>query len=221
MSKRTPKAVVPEKVTPAPPGCDTKERKINSQEVAIEALISGESVTSAAQMAGIRRETLSRWLNGNPVFIAKLNEKKNQVRHESLAGINTIVAQAAAALKIALRHPDINPTAVDQSVMSMLPKMYAALLAQGEAETDPVNVFLQMEAKQLLARGDYMKFPEEDAEGCKKRVLLYEMLMRFDQMNEDPNVPREKVEEFKESIDALARGLKGVRYSIDRKRLGI
>jgi hypothetical protein len=48
--------------------------------------------------------------------------------------------QKKTYLKIALRHPDINPTAVVKSIMSMLPKMYAALLEHGDEETDPTFV---------------------------------------------------------------------------------
>jgi len=220
---RTPKekAVVPQKVTPPPAPCDTKEIKINIQNVAIEALASGESITNAAHMAGIRRETLSRWLNSNPVFIAMLNKKKNEVRNESITSINTIVAQAANALKIALCHPDINPTAVVQSIMSMLPKMYAALIAQGEAETDPFNVHLNMEGKKLLTMCDYLKFPEQGHELSEKYEKLYKKVMEFDIANEDSSVSRDKVLKLAFEITEMQKGWTGIQYSINRDKLGI
>jgi hypothetical protein len=136
-------------VTTPPGTCETPQ-KINvpdrePYDVAIEALVAGESVTNAAALAGVRRETLSRWLHRNPAFISRYNEKQNEARRESLSSINSIVSQSAAALRVALRHPDINPTAVVQSIMSMLPKMYAALLAQGDDETDLVLIFMAMQ----------------------------------------------------------------------------
>lgn len=139
------------KVT-SPPAVREGSNKIKrpqkeTYDIAIEALVSGESVTNSAAIAGIRRETLSRWINGNPVFIAKLNQKKNEARGESLSVIHSIVAQSAAALRIALRHPDINPTAVVQSVMSMLPKMYKTLLEQEDEPTSPLAVLLGKEAE--------------------------------------------------------------------------
>jgi hypothetical protein len=139
------------KVTSPPVVCDEKKAIKRPQketyDIAIDALVSGESVTNAAAIAGIRRETLSRWINGNPVFIAKLNKKKNEARGESLAIVNSIVAQSAVALRVALRHPEINPTAVVQSIMSMLPKMYKLMLEQEDAPTSPLAVLIDEEAK--------------------------------------------------------------------------
>lgn len=156
--------------------CPQKE----AYDTAIDALVSGESVTNAAALAGVRRETLSRWLHGNPVFIAKYNVKKNEARKESLAGINSIVAQSATALRVALRHPDINPTAVVQSIMSMLPKMYAALLAQGEEETDPLNVMLSENRRKTLAEWDILSKPLPD----RTRAALKTQIEAFNAMLE-------------------------------------
>jgi hypothetical protein len=138
------------KVTSPPAVCDEKKAIKRPQketyDMAIDALVSGESITNAAAIAGIRRETLSRWINKNPVFIAKLNERKNEARGESIAIVNSIVAQSAAALRVALRHPEINPTAVVQSIMSMLPKMYKLLLEQEDAPISPLAVLIDQEA---------------------------------------------------------------------------
>lgn len=128
-------------------GKEIKRPQRETYDIAINALVSGESVTNSAAIAGIRRETLSRWINGNPVFIAKLNEKKNEARGEGLAIVNSIVAQSAAALRVALRHPEINPTAVVQSIMSMLPKMYKLMLEQEDAPTSPLAVLIDREAE--------------------------------------------------------------------------
>ena len=161
----------------APPAVRDEEKATakrpqkEAYDMAIDALVSGESVTNAAALAGVRRETLSRWLHGNPVFIAKYNVKKNEARKESLAGINSIVAQSATALRVALRHPDINPTAVVQSIMSMLPKMYAALLAQGEEETDPLNVMLSEKRRKTLAEWDILSKPLSESPWVLCRVL--------------------------------------------------
>jgi hypothetical protein len=141
------------KVTSPPAVCDGKKEIKRPQretyDIAIDALVRGESVTNSAAIAGVRRETLSRWINGNPVFIAKLNEKKNEARGESLAIVNSIVAQSATALRVALRHPEINPTAVVQSIMSMLPKMYKAIIEQEDAPTSPLAVLLDKEARKM------------------------------------------------------------------------
>jgi phage terminase small subunit len=46
------------------------------KEIAINALIGGASVTTAAQEAGYSRETLSRLLHDNVVFQAELNRRR-------------------------------------------------------------------------------------------------------------------------------------------------
>ena len=176
----------------APPAVRDEEKATakrpqkEAYDMAIDALVSGESVTNAAALAGVRRETLSRWLHGNPVFIAKYNVKKNEARKESLAGINSIVAQSATALRVALRHPDINPTAVVQSIMSMLPKMYAALLAQGEEETDPLNVMLSEKRRKTLAEWDILSKPLSDM----TRAALNTQIEAFNAMLEVEAIDR-------------------------------
>jgi len=45
------------------------------QAAAIDLLLSGQSVTAAAEAIGVERETLSRWRNHDPAFIAAFNER--------------------------------------------------------------------------------------------------------------------------------------------------
>src|SRR3954452_2399171 len=44
-----------------------------AQVLALDALLSGKSVTAAAAAAGVSRQTLHRWLRGDPAMIAALN----------------------------------------------------------------------------------------------------------------------------------------------------
>jgi hypothetical protein len=68
VNRRAPKE---QDVSTPPAGCDVGIEKFKKHDVAIDALISGETITNAALIAGVRRETLSRWLHDNPVFIAQ------------------------------------------------------------------------------------------------------------------------------------------------------
>jgi hypothetical protein len=162
-------------------------------------------------MAGIRRETLSRWLHGNPVFIAKLNEKKNEARHEGIACINSIVVQSVTALGGALRHPDINPTAVVQSIMSMLPKMYAIMLEQGDAETASRNIMLNLLCKQSMAQDAlYFDNPEEAEVMLKQYIDAHEAEMEYEQAVDREGVPQELVEHLHDKLNKVVEKLKPV-----------
>jgi hypothetical protein len=49
-----------------------------AQTQALEYLISGGSVTEAAQFAGVSRQTVSRWLNADPDFQAVFNNWREE-----------------------------------------------------------------------------------------------------------------------------------------------
>jgi hypothetical protein len=198
-----------EKALTSPPVANDPKKGIRKPEreafdVAIEALVSGESVTNAAAFAGVRRETLSRWLNHNPVFIAKYNVKKNEAKQESLSSINSIVAQSAAALRVALRHPGINPTAVVQSIMSMLPKMYAALLAQGDEETDPLMLLISKERGKKLSEWKMLakEIPDNVRAALDTQVETFKALLECESIEggrgEFPELYRGREEKLKE-----------------------
>lgn len=45
------------------------------QAAAVDLLLTGQSVTATAEAIGVERETLSRWRNHDPAFIAAFNER--------------------------------------------------------------------------------------------------------------------------------------------------
>ena len=51
-----------------------------SQEVAIDALLSGATHAEAAQAAGVHRVTVTRWVNHHPGFQASLNGRLGELR---------------------------------------------------------------------------------------------------------------------------------------------
>lgn len=52
-------------------------RQLNSvQERALELLLSGKTVTDTAKEVGVSRQTVSTWLNHDPVFKAELNHRR-------------------------------------------------------------------------------------------------------------------------------------------------
>ena len=64
-----------------------------AQWLAMEALVSGGSITKAATEAGVARETVSRWVHHDPVFLAQLHN----VQSESLTHIIERVSEIQSA----------------------------------------------------------------------------------------------------------------------------
>jgi transposase len=58
-------------------GHESSPRRLSvEQENAIDLLVMGVTDREAAQKAGIARETISRWRNDNPYFLAELNRRR-------------------------------------------------------------------------------------------------------------------------------------------------
>lgn len=49
------------------------------QEKALESLLSGKNITAAAAAAGLARQTVSGWVNHDPIFIAAYNRRRQQL----------------------------------------------------------------------------------------------------------------------------------------------
>ena len=64
-----------------------------AQWLALEALVSGGSITKAATEAGVARETVSRWVHHDPVFLAEVQN----VQGESLTHIIERVSEIPLA----------------------------------------------------------------------------------------------------------------------------
>jgi hypothetical protein len=105
-------------------------------EVAIEALVSGKSVTEAAKAAGYRRETLSRLRHKNPVFRAAFNRRQREAHDAVINDLRALIGDITERVRAALNHPELSPAAVVQSGLSALPKLYALAQAQEIGLTD-------------------------------------------------------------------------------------
>ena len=61
------------------------------QHNAIDLLIYGKPDREVAEMVGVSRETVTRWRNENPYFIAGLNQKREELwraAHDKLRSLN-------------------------------------------------------------------------------------------------------------------------------------
>jgi transposase-like protein len=67
------------------------------QEIVLTALVGGSTVTAAAEAVGVRRETVSRWVNGDPAFRAALEARRRELLEASR---RTLAASALAACDV-------------------------------------------------------------------------------------------------------------------------
>jgi hypothetical protein len=108
--------------------------------LAIEAIISGQTDTEAAKIAGVAHSTVNRWRNSNPVFQAELNSRRNELRSALNDKLFGFVEQITAAITKALNSPDVSPAVLLQVGLNTLPKLYALVAEQHIGCTDAVEM---------------------------------------------------------------------------------
>ena len=104
--------------------------------LAVDALVSGASITDAATSAGVRRETVSRWIHENPVFKAELNRRREEIRIERRVSLGALIADIETAIRRALNNPETPPVVTLQAGLSVLPKLYALMDGQSIGPLD-------------------------------------------------------------------------------------
>lgn len=80
-----------------------KHRQLNEkQHAAIRLLLSGDTQTNVAKEIGITPETLSRWINGDSLFIAALNEQRRAAYDSVVHRMRSLAHAAVDALTVSL-----------------------------------------------------------------------------------------------------------------------
>ena len=78
-----------------------------SQERALAALLAGETVTSASEVAKVSRQTVHRWMR-NPEFQAAFNAGRNNLRGEMETRLEIVASQAIANVDRSVVEGDTN-----------------------------------------------------------------------------------------------------------------
>jgi len=76
------------------------------QDLAIEVLVGGGTTLSAAEEAGVARQTVSLWRNHHPGFKAALNSRRRELLTERADRIRDLDAQALAVMAEAIDDGD-------------------------------------------------------------------------------------------------------------------
>jgi hypothetical protein len=115
------------------------------QLVAVEALLSGQTHTEAAEAAGVSRQTVHRWRNESPVFQAAFNRARNELA----------AAVEARLRKLALRALDAVETSVEQgNAASALAVLKGLGLLDGKQNTPDILRRHEEDPEELAHRAD-------------------------------------------------------------------
>ena len=81
-----------------------------AQSLAVAALVNGSTITQAAEKAGVTRETVSRWMHGNPVFIAELQNTRAEIAAQTRYALEALGEKAVETLVNAIQNRYMHST---------------------------------------------------------------------------------------------------------------
>ena len=122
--------------------------------LALQALVSGGSITKAATEAGVARETVSRWVHHDPVFLAQLQNVRAELAIQTRCALEALGMQAVGVLANAVQNQFVKPWRLKAACAVL--KMIGADRAETMPSTTAQEVhvrFQEREAELLRAPG--------------------------------------------------------------------
>jgi hypothetical protein len=131
-----------------------------AQSAALGILVSGGSVTKAAQKAGVARETVSRWLHHDPVFIAEMHNARAELASQTRCALEALGMQAVGVLVSAVQNEFVKPWRLKAAcaVLKMIGADRAETMRRTTAEE--IQVWLQEREAELDERRGKLKASE-------------------------------------------------------------
>jgi transposase-like protein len=139
----------------------------DDQAQALELLLDGESVSETARKTGISRQTVSKWRNQHPVFVADLNAAMRDRLTATHAGMFDLAPKALAVLTAQMEAGGEDATETARDILRLLASLAPVQIGPttaGQAEhalDDHPNPFLRDFAAASLARAG-VPFPDTD-----------------------------------------------------------
>src|SRR4051812_5039161 len=127
-----------------------------AQALALDALVGGGSITTAATEAGVARETVSRWVHHDPVFLAELQNVRAELAIQTRCALEALGMQAIGVLASAVQDQFVKPWRL-RAACAVL-KMVGA----DRAETMPATT----------AQEVHVRFQEREAELLERQGKL-------------------------------------------------
>ena len=92
----------PDEHAPSPPTITPRQQQ------ALQALMTGATDSTAAEAAGVSRETVNRWRRRDANFMAAFNEARQDLAQDFHDGLRALLPDALAALRDGLTADNIN-----------------------------------------------------------------------------------------------------------------
>jgi hypothetical protein len=121
---------------------------------ALTALIAGSNITDAAQIAGVHRTTLHRWITSDPDFAAAYNAWQHECRESTKVKLLGTVNDALASVTTAIKEGDRRMAYRLIKDLGVLHKVIPGL-------TDPEMLRQQMESDQNAFKQSLNPTPSE------------------------------------------------------------
>jgi hypothetical protein len=128
------------------------------QSLAVAALAGGATVGAAAGKAGVARETVSRWLHGDPRFIAELQAARAETAAHKRCALETLGKKSIDVLCEALKYPP-SPFKASCMVLKLLGADRAAIPAPPTAEELDLRLSQRPESSRTPHAGCYGQKP--------------------------------------------------------------
>jgi hypothetical protein len=132
------------------------------QQQALELLQGGNTVTFAANLTGVTRATIHRWLKHDPAFMAAYQQSQEEHHRDTRARLLALARKAASAVEMALEKGDA------KTGMQLL-KTLGILRPEPECSTDPEEIRSRLK---LATRRRQLDLREEEAELSEDGLLL-------------------------------------------------
>jgi hypothetical protein len=128
-----------------------------AQSAALRFLVSGGSVTNAALQAGVARETVSRWLHHDPVFIAEMHNARAELASQTRCALEALGMQAVGVLVSAVGNEFVKPWRLKAAcaVLKMIGADRAEIMRRTTAEE--IQLWLQEREAELDERRGKLK----------------------------------------------------------------
>jgi hypothetical protein len=131
-----------------------------AQSLALQTLVSGGSATKAAKEAGVARETVSRWVHHDPVFLAAMQNARAELASQTRCALEALGMQAVGVLVEAVGNQFVKPWRLKAACAVL--KMIGADRAETMPMTTPeeVRVAFQEREAELQERRSKLKAGE-------------------------------------------------------------
>jgi hypothetical protein len=117
-----------------------------AQSIAVATLVSGSTITGAAEKAGVSRETVSRWVHRDPLFIAELQNTRAEIAAQTRCALESLGKRSVEVLRDAIQKPVIYPNKLKAACAVL--KLLGADRAETVAPTTAEEVSLQLRLRE-------------------------------------------------------------------------